>query len=257
VSNWKTVLSDWSGYALTLVLGFVSVPSASVLIENIYNYIAASISAGASPIGAPPAWLLLALSVIGSLLGHALGISHVQVKKALRLKGLIKMLALFAFFAMVGTASAYEWNIPANQVRFSQSTLKSLALNKKLTAGTSETDIITAPTAALACGTVKSSYGFSFSYAVLVGKISYVNDTTSNYSNYFGLGVSGYADLGNFMTTDYSIKDTFKGGFNAILPEMCGVTPGVSEVWAYKQKPTFLVTANVPLGSTHKVCKVH
>lgn len=211
--------------------------------------------AGANQFVPSKAWAVGLVVFVFSAIIH--GAPTDQAKRS-ALRSTLKVLFLFAFcFSMVGTASAYEWNIPANQVRFSQSTLKSLALNKKLTAGTSETDIITAPTAALACGTVKSSYGFSFSYAVLVGKISYVNDTTSNYSNYFGLGVSGYADLGNFMTTDYSIKDTFKGGFNAILPEMCGVTPGVSEVWAYKQKPTFLATANVPLGSTHKVCKVH
>ena len=250
MSNWKTVLSDWSGYALTLVLGFVSVPSASVLIENIYNYIAASISAGASPIGAPPAWLLLALSVIGSLLGHALGISHVQVKKALRLKGLIKMLALFAFFAMVGTASAYEWTIPTNAVKSTKIKTESM-----IPSGLDKNMVVGIPTAALAVGTVSTSYGLSVAYSALWCHVKGDADgTTSTLTSKFGVGAAAYGDFGDWLKSNFQTDPKLKVGVGVILPQMCGITPGVQLVWDVKNgSRTTVVTINVPMNLLNSV----
>ena len=151
------------------------------------------------------------------------------------------VLALGFAFAMVNPASAYEWNVPTKSLQSSKV--------KRLSSGLDQNAVVLIPTAALAVGTVSTSYGLSVSESLLWCHVKGLDAATSQLTSYFGVGASAYGDFGDWLSSNFVTSPRLKCGVGIILPAMCGITPGVMEVWDVRNggKAT-VVTMNVPLN---------
>ena len=151
---------------------------------------------------------------------------------------LLPMILLGFAFAMVNPASAYE--------------LKTVSA---IHSGLDENMVVGIPTAALAVGTVSTSYGLSVSYSALWCHVKgAAGSDTSTLTSKFGVGASAYGDFGDWLSSNFVTSPRLKCGVGVILPEMCGITPGVMEVWDVRNggKST-VVTMNVPLNLLNSV----
>lgn len=167
------------------------------------------------------------------------------------LKNILRMLFLFAFcFSVVGTASAYEWTIPTNAVKSTK--IKTASM---IPSGLDKNMVVGIPTAALAVGTVSTSYGLSVAYSALWCHVKGDADgTTSTLTSKFGVGAAAYGDFGDWLKSNFQTDPKLKVGVGVILPQMCGITPGVQLVWNVKDgSRTTVVTMNVPLNLLNSV----
>ena len=181
------------------------------------------------------AWFLGLGSAL--VLGIYHGLQTDNPIKMAALKATLQMVLLFGFvFALSCPVMAYDWNVP-----------------KKLAAIPSGLDVnalVLMPTAAFSVGTVQTSYGFSVAYSLIWGHIKgTAGSDTSTVTNKLGLGVAGYMDLGDWLQSGFKVNPRLKGGVGVLLPQLCGVTPGVEEVWDFVNKSrTTLITINAPFS---------
>jgi hypothetical protein len=194
------------------------------------------------------AWVVgLGVAVLSAII-HGAPTDPVKVSA---LKATLKMVLMAAFVgALVSPASAYEWTVPSNSVKSSK--VKMLGA---IPSGLDENGVVLIPTAALSVGTVETSYGLSVSYSALWCHIKGdAGSSTSTLTSYLGVGGAVYGDFGNWLKTDFKENPRLKAGIAIILPQMCGITPGVMEVWdlANGGRST-VVTMNVPLNLLNSV----
>lgn len=204
--------------------------------------------AGANQFVPSKAWVFGLVVFVLSAVIH--GAPTDQAKRS-ALRSTLKMLFIFAFcFSVVGTASAYEWNIPTNAVKSSK--IKTASM---IPSGLDKNMVVGIPTAALAVGTVSTSYGLSVAYSALwCHAKGDTAGTTSTLTSKFGVGAAAYGDFGDWLKSNFQTDPKLKVGVGVILPQMCGITPGVQLVWDVKSgSRTTVVTMNVPLNLLNSV----
>jgi len=167
------------------------------------------------------------------------------------LKRTLQLMIMLGFcFSVVGSASAYEWNIPTSAVKSNK--IKTAA---SIPSGLDTNMVVGIPTAALAVGTVSTSYGLSVAYSALWCHVKGdTAGTTSTLTSKFGVGAAAYGDFGDWLKSNFQTDPKLKVGVGVILPQMCGITPGVQLVWNVKDgSRTTVVTMNVPLNLLNSV----
>lgn len=171
--------------------------------------------------------------------------SPTDTEKRDALKATLKMALLFAFISVLSSpAMAYDWNVPTKAIQSAK--IKKLSA---IPSGLDQNAVVLIPTAALSVGTVSTSYGLSVAYSALWCHVKGVDATTSNLTSYLGVGASAYGDFGDWLKSDFVTSPRLKCGVGVILPAMCGITPGVMEVWDLRNGGrSTVVTMNVPLN---------
>ena len=204
--------------------------------------------AGANQFVPSKAWMVGLLVFVFSAVIHGSPTDPAKVS-ALR-KSLTLMLLLGFAFVLASPASAYEWNIPTNAVKSNK--IKTVSM---IPSGLDKNMVVGIPTAALAVGTVSTSYGLSVAYSALWCHVKGdASGTTSTLTSKFGVGAAAYGDFGDCLKSNFQTDPKLKVGVGVILPDMCGITPGVQEVWDVKNGScTTVVTMNIPLNLLNSV----
>jgi hypothetical protein len=198
--------------------------------------------AGANQFAPTKAWVAGLVAFILSAIFHG---APTSPEKRDALNATLRMLLMFGFvFAMSSPAMAYDWNVPTKALQSSK--VKKLSA---IPSGLDQNAVVLIPTAALSVGTVSTSYGLSVAYSVLWCHVKGLNATTSDLTSYLGVGVAAYGDFGDWLKSDFVTSPRLKCGVGVILPAMCGITPGVMEVWDVRNGGrSTVVTMNVPLN---------
>jgi hypothetical protein len=198
--------------------------------------------AGANQFVPSKAWAIGLVVAILSAIIH--GAPTDPVKVAMLKKSLMLLLLIGFAFVLASPAMAYDWNVPTRVLQSSK--VKKLS---SIPSGLDQNAVVLIPTAALSVGTVSTSYGLSVAYSALWCHVKGLDATTSDLTSYLGVGVSAFGDCGDWLKSDFVTSPRLKCGVGIILPSMCGITPGVMEVWDVRNggKAT-VVTMNVPLN---------
>ena len=196
-------------------------------------------------------WVTAVSSIVGALIAHYIYVRNPSASDPVKTlhSGVLKKLTLLLLvgfaFALAAPSFAYDFSVPSHV--FKSAKVKKLSA---IPSGLDENAVVLIPTAALAVGTVSTSYGLSASYSLLWCHVKGdASTSTSNLTSYVGLGASVYGDFGDWLKSDFQENPRLKAGVGVILPAMCGITPGVMEVWDIGNGGrSTVVTMNVPLN---------
>jgi hypothetical protein len=188
-------------------------------------------------------WVPIASSLIGAALSHYIYVRNPGVSDPVKSlhAGVLKKLTLLLLvgFALICVdtrpACAYDFNLPSKAFKSCATApaKKSLSLKSAIPSGLDTDAIVAMPLAAFSVGTVQTSYGISVAYCISYGHLTGASgSSTTSYRNYVGIGAAAYLDAGDWLKSSFESPLKFKGGAGVLLPELCGVTPSVEEVWS-------------------------
>ncbi len=229
-------IKAWVLWVFGILAGVLGTPE---LVQKVYSAFQTGLEH--TPVGDIhlASWVPVVSSIIGAVLAHYTYVRNPGVSDPVRslhsgvLKKLTLMLLVGFAFALAAPSHAYDFNLPSKAFKSCAVQKKSLSLKAALPSGLDTDAIVAMPLAAFSVGTVQTSYGISVAYCISYGHLNgSAGSSTTSYRNYVGIGAAAYLDAGDWLKSSFESPLKFKGGAGVLLPELCGVTPSVEEVWS-------------------------